>query len=178
MGIGASVFLLALGAILAFAVDYSVNGLDINVIGFILMVAGAVGLLMTTLVFGRRDTVAAAASSPRSASCATGASSKPRHHSSRTSERPGSLVDRAFRLPRSGPLSIRVSTAAPSCAHPDGDAPVLLRDVAGRVLGAGVAGGRAGGDVQDALTPAELQLARRSSTRAGALSAAARRDWR
>ncbi|MBA2323599.1 MAG: hypothetical protein H0V92_06155 [Pseudonocardiales bacterium] len=57
MGIGASVFLLALGAILAFAVDYSVNGLDINVIGFILMVAGAVGLLMTTLVFGRRDTV-------------------------------------------------------------------------------------------------------------------------
>lgn len=58
MGIGASVFLLALGAILAFAVDYSVSGVDINVVGFILMVAGAVGLLMTTLVFGRRDTVA------------------------------------------------------------------------------------------------------------------------
>ena len=61
MGIGASVFLLALGAILAFAVDYSVNGVDINVVGFILMVAGAVGLLMTTLVFGRRDTVAGGA---------------------------------------------------------------------------------------------------------------------
>jgi hypothetical protein len=58
MGIGASVFLLALGAILAFAVEYSVNGLDINVVGFILMLAGAIGLLMTTLVFGRRDTVA------------------------------------------------------------------------------------------------------------------------
>ena len=58
MGIGASVFLLALGAILAFAVDYSVNGLDINVIGVILMIAGAIGLLMTTLVFGRRDTAA------------------------------------------------------------------------------------------------------------------------
>jgi len=56
MGIGASVFLLALGAILAFAVEYSLNGLDINVVGFILMVAGAIGLLMTTLVFGRRDT--------------------------------------------------------------------------------------------------------------------------
>ncbi len=55
MGIGASVFLLALGAILAFAVDYSVSGVDINVVGAILMVAGAVGLLMTTLVFGRRD---------------------------------------------------------------------------------------------------------------------------
>ena len=55
MGIGVSVFLLALGAILAFAVDYSVSGLDINVIGAILMIAGAVGLLMTMLVFGRRD---------------------------------------------------------------------------------------------------------------------------
>ncbi len=53
MGIGASVFLLAVGAILAFAVDYSVSGLDINVVGAILMVAGAIGLLMTSLVFGR-----------------------------------------------------------------------------------------------------------------------------
>ena len=58
MGIGASVFLLALGAILAFAVEAEVSGIDINVIGFILMVCGAIGLLMTTLVFGRRDTVA------------------------------------------------------------------------------------------------------------------------
>ncbi|MGI8537364.1 MAG: DUF6458 family protein [Mycobacteriales bacterium] len=55
MGIGVSVFLLAVGAILAFAVDYDLNGLDIHVIGYILMVAGAIGLLMTTLVFGRRD---------------------------------------------------------------------------------------------------------------------------
>ena len=56
MGIGASVFLLALGAILAFAVDYTARGVDINVVGYILMAAGALGLLMTTLVFGRRDT--------------------------------------------------------------------------------------------------------------------------
>ncbi len=55
MGIGISVFLLALGAILAFAVHASVSGLDINVIGYILMLAGAIGLLMTLLVFGRRD---------------------------------------------------------------------------------------------------------------------------
>ncbi len=53
MGIGASVFLLAVGAILAFAVDYTVSGVDINVVGGILMVAGAIGLLLTTLVFGR-----------------------------------------------------------------------------------------------------------------------------
>ena len=55
MGIGASVFLLAVVAILAFAVDYTVSGVDINVVGGILMVAGAIGLLMTSLVFGRRD---------------------------------------------------------------------------------------------------------------------------
>jgi uncharacterized membrane protein len=58
MGIGVSVFLLAIGAILAFAVNYSVNGVDIHVIGFILMAAGVVGLFMTTLLFGRRDRVA------------------------------------------------------------------------------------------------------------------------
>jgi len=58
MGIGVSVFLLAVGAILAFAVNYTINGLDIHVVGYILMVAGALGLLMTTLIFGRRDRVA------------------------------------------------------------------------------------------------------------------------
>ena len=55
MGIGVSVFLLAIGAILTFAVDASVSGLDINVVGVILMIAGAIGLLLTMLVFGRRD---------------------------------------------------------------------------------------------------------------------------
>ena len=53
MGIGVSVFLLALGAILTFAVDATVSGLDIQVVGIILMVSGAIGLLLTMLVFGR-----------------------------------------------------------------------------------------------------------------------------
>ncbi len=53
MGIGASVFLLAIGAILTFAVDATVSGIDIYVIGIILMVAGAIGLALTMLVFGR-----------------------------------------------------------------------------------------------------------------------------
>ena len=57
MGIGVSVFLLALGAILAFAVNASVSGLEISTIGIILMIAGAIGLAMTMLVFGRRDRV-------------------------------------------------------------------------------------------------------------------------
>ncbi|MDP3714181.1 MAG: DUF6458 family protein [Mycobacteriales bacterium] len=55
MGIGASVFLLALGAVLAFAVTDAINGVDLTAVGYILMAAGALGLLMTTLVFGRRD---------------------------------------------------------------------------------------------------------------------------
>lgn len=55
MGIGGSIFLLALGAILTFAVDAEVSGLDISVIGIILMIAGALGLLFTTLIWGPRN---------------------------------------------------------------------------------------------------------------------------
>jgi hypothetical protein len=54
MGIGVSIFLLAIGAILTFAVNAELSGLDINVVGVILMVCGAIGLLLTMLVFGRR----------------------------------------------------------------------------------------------------------------------------
>jgi hypothetical protein len=54
MGIGASIFLLALGAILAFAVEFDISGLDINVIGWILMVAGVIGLILTLVVWGPR----------------------------------------------------------------------------------------------------------------------------
>ncbi len=54
MGIGVSVFLIAVGAILAFAVNATVSGLDINVIGYILMVVGILGLLTTLLIFAPR----------------------------------------------------------------------------------------------------------------------------
>ncbi len=49
MGIGVSVFLLAVGAILAFAVDVSVQGLDLDTVGVILMIVGAIGLLLSAL---------------------------------------------------------------------------------------------------------------------------------
>ena len=55
MGIGVSIFLIALGAILAFAVEYDLNGLDIRVIGYILMAVGLVGLIMTAFIFGPRS---------------------------------------------------------------------------------------------------------------------------
>ena len=44
MGIGGSIFLLAVGAILAFAVNAHISGIDINIIGWILMACGLVGL--------------------------------------------------------------------------------------------------------------------------------------
>lgn len=54
MGIGVSVFLIALGAILAFATDVSLGGLDLTVVGYILIGAGVLGLAMTLLVFAPR----------------------------------------------------------------------------------------------------------------------------
>jgi len=64
MGIGISVFLLAVGAILTFAVNATVSGLDLSTIGIILMIAGAVGLATFMLVFGRRDRVGAVGAGP------------------------------------------------------------------------------------------------------------------
>jgi hypothetical protein len=59
MGIGGSIFLLALGAILAFAVNAHVSGIDINVVGWVLMAAGLVGLIVTIWYWNsrRRSTV-------------------------------------------------------------------------------------------------------------------------
>lgn len=56
MGIGASIFLLAIGAILAFAVKVgNVAGIDLNVIGFILMACGLLGLILTLVIWGPRN---------------------------------------------------------------------------------------------------------------------------
>jgi hypothetical protein len=59
--IGLALFLIAGGAILAWAVDAQVSGLDIKIVGAILMVVGAVGLAISLLFwasfapFARRD---------------------------------------------------------------------------------------------------------------------------
>jgi hypothetical protein len=50
MGIGVSLILIAAGAILTWAVDATVSGININAIGVILMVVGLVGLIIS-LVF-------------------------------------------------------------------------------------------------------------------------------
>lgn len=50
MGIGISVFLIAVGAILAFATHVTASGVDLTTIGYILMVVGAIGLLVALAV--------------------------------------------------------------------------------------------------------------------------------
>jgi hypothetical protein len=47
--IGASIFLIALGAILAWAVTIELEGIDINMIGLILMIVGLVYLALSVL---------------------------------------------------------------------------------------------------------------------------------
>jgi len=44
--IGSSIFLIAVGAILRYAVTASVSGIDLQVVGLILMIAGVVGLII------------------------------------------------------------------------------------------------------------------------------------
>ena len=49
MGIGVSVFLLAVGAIMTFALNAEVSGLDLDTVGVILMVVGVIGLLFSMM---------------------------------------------------------------------------------------------------------------------------------
>jgi Domain of unknown function (DUF6458) len=62
MGTGTSLILIAVGAILAWAVNYTLVGIDIKIVGAILIVVGIVGLLLSLLFwasfapFGRHDT--------------------------------------------------------------------------------------------------------------------------
>jgi hypothetical protein len=56
MGIGASIFMLALGAIITFAFNIRVGWLDLDIVGWVLMATGALGLIMFLTVFGRRRT--------------------------------------------------------------------------------------------------------------------------
>jgi hypothetical protein len=54
MGIGASILLIAIGAILAFAVNFDLAGVDIHIVGWILMIAGLIGLVMAAFIWGPR----------------------------------------------------------------------------------------------------------------------------
>lgn len=49
MGIGVSLILIAIGAILTWAVHTTVSGVSIQTIGVILMIVGAVGLILSMM---------------------------------------------------------------------------------------------------------------------------------
>jgi hypothetical protein len=49
MGLGVSLFLIAVGAILTWAVSAEASGIDIQVVGVILMIVGLVGFLLSML---------------------------------------------------------------------------------------------------------------------------------
>jgi uncharacterized membrane protein len=53
MSIGTSIFLIAVGAILKFAVTATVSGIELATVGVILMVVGAVGLLISVAMYAR-----------------------------------------------------------------------------------------------------------------------------
>jgi len=51
MSLGASLFLVAVGAILKFAVTAEVAGIDLQVVGVILMVVGVLGFLVSMFFY-------------------------------------------------------------------------------------------------------------------------------
>ncbi|MEV4480006.1 DUF6458 family protein [Micromonospora coxensis] len=60
MGIGVGIFLIAVGAIFAFAIDANLGWLNVNVVGWVLMLVGVVSLLLTLYFWNtRRRTVVA-----------------------------------------------------------------------------------------------------------------------
>lgn len=49
MTLGVSMFLMAVGAILTFAVSAETSGIDLDTVGVILMIVGGIGLLLSLL---------------------------------------------------------------------------------------------------------------------------------
>lgn len=50
MGIGTSLFLIAAGAILRYAVTDSVSGIDLETVGLILLIVGVIGLIISLVL--------------------------------------------------------------------------------------------------------------------------------
>jgi hypothetical protein len=51
MGVGGGLFLVAVGAVLTWGVNATVNGIDIQTIGVILMIVGIVGVALDLIIF-------------------------------------------------------------------------------------------------------------------------------
>ena len=49
MGFGVSLILIAAGAILAWAVDVTTSGVNVNTVGYVLLIVGIVGLVLSMI---------------------------------------------------------------------------------------------------------------------------------
>jgi hypothetical protein len=65
MAIGTSLFLIAVGAILRYAIDATVAGVDIQTAGLILMIIGVVGLVIGLFLVTQARSDAPIADDPR-----------------------------------------------------------------------------------------------------------------
>ncbi|MEV7568047.1 DUF6458 family protein [Streptomyces tanashiensis] len=57
MGLGVCVIMIAVGAILTFATDWEVDGVDLDLVGLILMAVGVIGTAVYTSILRRRRMV-------------------------------------------------------------------------------------------------------------------------
>ena len=64
MGIGTSIFLIALGAILFFAVEVDISGLELATVGLILMIVGILGLIISLFLMSQASRRGVAADRP------------------------------------------------------------------------------------------------------------------
>jgi hypothetical protein len=63
MSLGSGIFLFIVGAILAFAVDFEVSGVNLELIGYILMGAGVIGVIIGLVLMTRKRQSSAVTSS-------------------------------------------------------------------------------------------------------------------
>lgn len=54
MGIGGCIILIAVGAIITFATDWHANGVNVDLVGLIMMAVGMIGLAAYVSIFKRR----------------------------------------------------------------------------------------------------------------------------
>lgn len=56
MGLGGSILMLAVGAILTLAVDWHIKGVNLDVVGLIMMAVGLIGIVAYVSIYKRRQT--------------------------------------------------------------------------------------------------------------------------
>ena len=101
MGYGLGVFLLAVGLILVYAVQDSINGVDLTTVGWILVLAGVLVIVLTAVHEPRaRDPVGRDHDPPRR---------QPDHDRAAAAQRPaaGGLTALRGRAPHAAPASAR-----------------------------------------------------------------------